>query len=161
MVSGSYREGFGLSGSDIDYMFWSNEERVIWDFSHCQLYNTQDYTLIICDSSESPPGFTLLWLPSQITSRFMRSACLRMNDRLFLSSLKYREMYVSLYGKGYTTHGPCTNFLFLEKKHDNAHCFISDFWPPSAIFWIDRCHSWPPPHVVNDIVKIGCHFVAI
>lgn len=80
MVSGSYGEGFRLSGSDIDYMFWSNDERVIWNFSHCQLYITQDYTLIICDSSGSPPGFTLLWLPSQITSRFMRSACFRMND---------------------------------------------------------------------------------
>lgn len=60
MVSGSYREGFRLRRSDIDSMIWSNNHRVIWNFS-LKLYNTQDYTLVICDSSESPPGFTLLW----------------------------------------------------------------------------------------------------
>ena len=26
---------------------------------------------------------------------------------------------------------------------------------------MDRCYSWPPPHVVNDIVRSGCHFVPI
>ncbi|XP_062615579.1 uncharacterized protein LOC134277280 [Saccostrea cucullata] len=43
-----------------------------------------------------------------------------------------------------------------------AHCFVSDFWPPSVqSSWVDRCHSWPPPHVVQDIIQNGCHLVAI
>lgn len=40
-------------------------------------------------------------------------------------------------------------------------CFACDFWPSSASSWIDRCHSWPGPEVVNDIIRGGCHFVAI
>lgn len=40
-------------------------------------------------------------------------------------------------------------------------CLVSDFWPPSASSWINRCRSWPEPQVVNDIVRNGCHFVAI
>ncbi|XP_062572650.1 uncharacterized protein LOC134234590 [Saccostrea cucullata] len=60
-----------------------------------------------------------------------------------------------------TPHGPCTSGTFAEIEYDYADCFISDFWPPSASSWIDRCHSWPQPFVVDDIVKHGCHFVAI
>ena len=39
--------------------------------------------------------------------------------------------------------------------------FVSDFWPPSASSWTERYHSWPPSHVVDDITRSGCHFVAI
>ncbi|XP_078322019.1 uncharacterized protein LOC111129378 isoform X2 [Crassostrea virginica] len=31
MESGSAGEGFRLSGSDVDYMYWPNGYRVIWD----------------------------------------------------------------------------------------------------------------------------------
>lgn len=34
------------------------------------------------------------------------------------------------------------------------------FWPPRASSWRDRCHSLPPLHVVNDIVRNRCHYVA-
>uniref|UniRef100_A0A8W8JG74 Mab-21-like HhH/H2TH-like domain-containing protein n=1 Tax=Magallana gigas TaxID=29159 RepID=A0A8W8JG74_MAGGI len=58
-------------------------------------------------------------------------------------------------------HGPCGSGSIGNVEYDHAHCFVSDFWPPSASSWIDRCHSWPPPHFVNDIIRNGCHFVAI
>ena len=57
-----------------------------------------------------------------------------------------------------SVHGPCSSGRFVTMDYDKAHCFV---WPPSASPWKDRCHSWPPPHVVNDIVRSGCHFVAI
>ena len=60
MESGSQREGFRFKDSDIDYMHWPINHRVLWDFSKATLYNTHIYKLILCDSSESPPGFTLL-----------------------------------------------------------------------------------------------------
>ena len=60
MQSGSRREGFRLKDSDIDIMIWSNDHRVYWDFSQIQLFNTQSQVLILCVSSESPPGFTLI-----------------------------------------------------------------------------------------------------
>ncbi|XP_062572641.1 uncharacterized protein LOC134234577 [Saccostrea cucullata] len=44
MVSGSVREGFRLEGSDVDYMFWPNDHRVIWELSQSQYYKTQTNT---------------------------------------------------------------------------------------------------------------------
>lgn len=63
MDSGSHKEGFRLHGSDVDFMFWLNY-RVIWGFAQSQFYNIQRQKVILCDSSESPPGFTLLLLPN-------------------------------------------------------------------------------------------------
>ena len=60
MLSGSRKEGFRLENSDIDFMIWPNHHPVLWDFSQAQFYDTQRDTLILCDSTESPPGFTLL-----------------------------------------------------------------------------------------------------
>ncbi|XP_052708612.1 uncharacterized protein LOC128183577 [Crassostrea angulata] len=161
MLSGSRREGFRLRGSDLDYMRFPNDHRGIWDFSQCQFYNTQEHALILCDSSESPPGFTLLWLPFERTSHTVMSACVRMNGMLYISSSKYREVTCSLSIPGSSPHGPCGSGTIHGVEFDHAHCFVSDFWPPCASTWIDRCHSWPPSHVVNDIIRNGCHFVAI
>ena len=77
-LSGSNREGFILKGSDIDMMGWPNDHRVIWDMSQSEYYYTENKTLILSDSSKSPPGFTLLEL---LTSSKVLSSC---EDRLLL-----------------------------------------------------------------------------
>ncbi|XP_065928220.1 uncharacterized protein [Magallana gigas] len=161
MLSGSQREGLRLSESDRDYMRWPNDHRVIWDFSQCQFYNTQEHALILCDSSESPPGFILLWVPLENANGTVMLACVRMNGMLYISSSKYREVTRPLIKPDSTIHGPCSSGLHGILEYDNAHCFVSDFWPPFAISWVNRCSDWPPPHVVSDIVRNGCHFVAI
>lgn len=161
MQSGSDREGFRLCETDLDIMNWPNDHRVIWNFSQVQFYNTREHALILCDSSESPPGFTLLWLPLKRANSLVMSARVRINGMLYISSSKYREVTCSIIFSDSISHGPCSSGLYGELEYDYAHCFVSDFWPPSASSWIDRCHSWPPPHVVNDIIRNGCHFVAI
>ncbi|XP_022340064.2 uncharacterized protein LOC111134870 [Crassostrea virginica] len=161
MVSGSRREGFRFIDSDMDYMNWPNNHRVLWDFSQAALYNTNIYKLILCDSSECPPGFTLLWLPLEEAHRLVLSSCVRINEALYISSAKYRDNLCTLLLPGSTVHGPCSSGREGVLEYDNAHCFYSDFWPPSASSWKDRCHSWPSPHVVDDIIRSGCHFVAI
>nr|XP_022298633.1 uncharacterized protein LOC111107641 [Crassostrea virginica] len=162
MVSGSKREGFRFKDSDFDFMFWSNYNQVLWDFSQSTLYNTHRYTLILCDSSESPPGFTLLWLPLEEANSVVLSSCVRINGALYISSAMYRHITCTLTLPDSTVHGPCSSGrIGCGFEYDFAHCFVSDFWPPSASSWTDRCHSWPPPNVVNDIVRSGCHFVAI
>ncbi|XP_062609456.1 uncharacterized protein LOC134271237, partial [Saccostrea cucullata] len=169
MVSGSIGEGFRLKGSDVDIMRWSNNHCVVWDLSQSQYYNTYRQTLMLCDCSDSPPGFTLLYLLSLTWDRRIQRGCVRMNNRYYVSSSVYRQysLYVSLQTAPYnlTPHGPCATGTFGRQEYgtglDNADCFVSDFWPPSASSWRDRCHSWPQPHVVDDIVKNGCHFVAI
>nr|XP_022302102.1 uncharacterized protein LOC111110060 [Crassostrea virginica] len=162
MKSGSQREGFRLKGSDLDYMCWWNNHRVIWDMSQSEHYYTENKTLILSDSSESPPGFTLLELLTPTTNRKVQSACVPMNDRLYISSFLFRQQTQTHYFPGSIVHGPCESGEFPGGvEYDLAHCFACDFWPRSASSWINRCHSWPDREVVNEIVRNGCHFVPI
>ncbi|XP_062618882.1 uncharacterized protein LOC134280489 [Saccostrea cucullata] len=161
MVSVSYREGFRLKESDIDFMFWPNNTRVIWELSQTQYYNTHRQTLILGDCSDSPPGFTLLYLLSPTMDKDIQRACVRINNIHYISSSKYRQMICAASINQSIQHGPCASGTIGTTEFDNAPCFVSDFWPPTASSWIDRCHSWPQTHVVDDIVKNGCHFVAI
>ncbi|XP_062607744.1 uncharacterized protein LOC134269558 [Saccostrea cucullata] len=162
MVSGSYREGFRLKGSDRDFMMWSQKHRVIWDLSQSQYYNTHRHTLILCDCSDSPQGYTLLYLLSPSRNQNIQRTCFRENNRLYISSSKYGKTWSSAVFPDPTPHGPCVSVVLSEDtlELDCALCFVSDFWPcPSS--WVDRCQSWPQPHVVDDLVTNGCHFVAI
>nr|XP_034303458.1 uncharacterized protein LOC117681752 [Crassostrea gigas] len=161
MMSGSRREGFRLKGSDVDNMYWPNNHRVIMDMSQSEYYNRANTTLILSDSSESPPGFTLLQLLTPRTTRDIFSACVRMNGRVYISSSIYRQLTCSSVRPNSTVHGPCGSGVVGSLEYDHAFCFVSDFWPNTASSWIDRCHSWPDPDVVNDIVRNGSHFVAI
>ncbi|XP_052703098.1 uncharacterized protein LOC128179636 [Crassostrea angulata] len=161
MTSGSRREGFRLKGSDLDVMYWPNNHRVIMDMSQSEYYNTANTILILSDNFESLPGFTLLQLLTPKTNRDIYSALVRMNDRVYISSSIFRHLTCSKIYPNSTVHGPCGSGVLGIIEYDHAYCFVCDFWPSSASSWIDRCHSWPSPEVVHDIVRNGCHFVAI
>ncbi|XP_078322105.1 uncharacterized protein LOC144621931 [Crassostrea virginica] len=161
MESGSIREGFRLKGSDLDFMYWTNNHRVIWDMSQSEHYYTENKTLILSDSSESPPGFTLLELLTPTTAGEVQSACIPMNDRLCISSSLYRQQAQIHVFPGSIGHGPCESGEVGGLEYDFARCFACDFWPLSASYWINRCHSWPDREDVNEIVRNGCHFVPI
>lgn len=163
MRSGSSSEGFRLRGSDLDSVFWPPNHKVIWYHYQSFLYKTHvhvdKYAWILCDNSDSPPGYTLLWLPTECAGPRVLSACEKIQERLYISSSIYRES--SLSRPGSTVHGPCRSGKVIFISYDDAYGFGSDFWPPSASSWIERCHAWPSPHVVENIVRNGCHFVAI
>ncbi|XP_062583312.1 uncharacterized protein LOC134245065 [Saccostrea cucullata] len=162
MMSGSQREGFRLEGSDIDVMYWPNNHRVIWNLSQSQYYNTHRQTMIFCDCSDSPPGFTLLYLLSPGRYKEIQRACFRMNNINYISSSEYTKSLCSGGLPDAILHGPCVSGLYFgQKEYDHAHCFACDFWPPSASSWIDRCQSWPQPGIVDNIMQNGCHVVAI
>ncbi|XP_062578691.1 uncharacterized protein LOC134240631 [Saccostrea cucullata] len=161
MTSGSYREGFRLEGSDVDVMLWPNDHTVIWDLDMAQNYDLYRNTLILCDCSDSQPGFALLELLTPTHQESVKNACMRINKRLYISSSKYRQIKCSVSIPTFKEHGPCGSGVIMGAEYDHAQCFVSDFWPPPASKWIDRCHSWPPSYVVEDIVRNGCHFVAI
>lgn len=146
MMSGSVREGFRYKhcASDVDQMIWQTNQRVIWDLFQSQFYDTYENGLILCDNSESRPGYTLLRLPVESASPEALSVCIRMKRGLYISSSKYREIMLSSHSFGSTIHGPCCSGTILNVKFDNAICFASDFWPPSAFSWIDRCNSMAP-----------------
>ncbi|XP_061168975.1 uncharacterized protein LOC133178248 [Saccostrea echinata] len=164
LSSGSMKEGFRQEGSDFDYMLWFNEYKVIWNLPQSQIYRRE--SLILANCTNSPPGFALLQpLTPFLAYEFISSSCIRKNSRLYISSSKYKQN-MSLRERQYMgghcfLHGPCTSGMHQGEPFDNAHCFSSDFWPPAASSWIDRCNTWPRPHVVQEIVKKGCHLVAI
>ena len=162
MESGSVREGFRLRGSDVDYMGWPNDHRVIWDMCQSEYYSTENKILILSDSSESPPGFTLLVLLTPTTDIRVLSACVPMNGRLYISSSLLRQQTQSDSFPGSRIHGPCeSGKLPGGVEYDLARCFACDIWPPFASSCINRCHSWPGKEVLDDIVRNGCHFVPI
>ncbi|XP_062611211.1 uncharacterized protein LOC134273060 [Saccostrea cucullata] len=173
MTSGSFREGFRLKTSDIDLIFWHTNQRVVWNLSQTRYYNNHRYKLFLCDCSISPPGFSLLrfLIPSgsiktssciiSIESMDILSALVRRNGYLLISSSLYRKNMRPVVHPVSTLHGPCASRIHAGVEYDYAHCFATDFWPPPAASWIDRCHSWPQPHVVWDIIRSGCHFVPI
>ncbi|XP_078322093.1 uncharacterized protein LOC111115739 [Crassostrea virginica] len=161
MENGSIREGFRLEGSDVDIMGWPNNHRVICDMSQSEHYYAENKTLILSDSSESPPGFTLLELLTPTIYRVVKSACVPMNDRLYISSSLYRQQTQSHLFPGSIAHGPCESGEVGGLEYDIARCFACDFWPRSAMTCINRCHSWPDREVVNQIVRNECHFVPI
>ena len=143
-------------------MYLLNDNRVIWDTCQFEYYYTENKILFLSDSSESPPGFTLLELLTPPRYRQVQSACVPMNDRLYISSSLYRQQTQTNLLPGSTEHGPCESGEILGRvEYDFAWCFACDFWPPSASSWINRCHSWPDREVVDDIIRNGCHFVPI
>lgn len=119
MRSGSYREGFSFNDSDIDIMLWPTDHRVFWDFP--QFYNTRKEAPILCDSSESPAGFTLLWLPLKRSRLQVLSSCVWRNGRLYISSSKYRENQILFSTPDSSTHGPCSSGKVGFKEYDKAH----------------------------------------
>ena len=142
MVSGSRGEGFRFNDSDLDIMLWSNSKRVVWNFSQLQFYNTSSFEVMVSDSSESAPGFTLLWLPFQdpsILEHFLGTNLVIINGVSYVSSRKFRNTACSQ--TYFKTHGPCKSGRMGETEIDHAHCLFSDFWPPSASSWINRCHT--------------------
>lgn len=161
LYSGSKREGFRFIESDTDHMFWFTNQSVIWDFHQYKFYNIRRQVLFLCDSFASLPGFTLLLLLSVGDFPAILEPCVRMNGNLYFSSSRFKELLEDS-DNGFSIHGPCfSGKLFDVFDYDIAVCIACDFWPPSAISWIDRCHTWPPISVVNDIVRNGCHFVPI
>ncbi|XP_062580648.1 uncharacterized protein LOC134242567 [Saccostrea cucullata] len=158
MTSGSYMEGFRLKGSDLDMMYWPTDHNIIWDLDQTKNYDLNRKTLILCDCSESPPGFALLELLTQTDSCIIENACIRINDRLYISSSKFRSIVDF---PGFREHGPCGNGVIEELECDIAPCFVCDIWPPPAFQWRNRRHSWPPPPIIDEIVRKGCHFVAV
>ncbi|XP_061192654.1 uncharacterized protein LOC133200857 [Saccostrea echinata] len=161
MTSGSRREGFRLKGSDVDLMYWPNDHTVIWDLDQAQNYDLSRKILFLCYCTESPPGFALLELLTPTDRECLKYACMRINDRLYISSSKYRQVTCSAPLPDSKEHGPCGSGVLGGEEYDTAQCFVCDFWPPPASKWIDRCHSWPPSYIIDDIVRNGCHFVAI
>ncbi|XP_062606317.1 uncharacterized protein LOC134268135 [Saccostrea cucullata] len=165
-VSGSQREGIRQMNSDIDIMYWQNNYRVIWDANQRWNFNYYGQTLVLADCSYCPPGHALLQLLTlPLMNTEILPACIKLHGTQYISSSKYRQFMCCAIIPNSVLHGPCSSGFLAEGggEYDIAHSLPSDFWPPPAYPWIERCRSqsWPSPAVVDDIVRSGCHFVPI
>lgn len=110
MWNGSRREGFRSRGSDIDFIYWLDRNRVIWEISQSEFYKERIHTIIFCDDSESPPGYTLLRLASLGNPNLnIIYASEQKSGRYYLSSSKYREITCFSSRPGSIPHGPCSS----------------------------------------------------
>ncbi|XP_062616524.1 uncharacterized protein LOC134278223 [Saccostrea cucullata] len=60
IMSGSSREGFRMRTSDLDWMLWPPDHKVICDLSQINLYRIPQHTVILMECDDLPPGFTKL-----------------------------------------------------------------------------------------------------
>ncbi|XP_062587652.1 uncharacterized protein LOC134249304 [Saccostrea cucullata] len=171
MVSGSMREGFGRFASDIDFMVWLTDHHVLWDLNHIAKYNIKRCTLLLMECFETPPGYALLQLLPSTNNVVIQScagdtvivSCEEKNDRIYISSSKYRKMAASLVKENPVQHGPCMSGRDFYTKYEFAYCFACRLWPSIASAFTLRCRSqaWPPNPVLSDIANSGCHVVPI
>lgn len=162
-ISGSFREGFRID-SDVDDMKWLEQIRVIWNSSQAESYEKHMY--IYADSSESPPGYALLYLPMENNHDEdvygqLSSVSIQMNNKLCISSSLLRLDELRSFPRGSIINEPCISERLGHLNYDHAICFASDVLPPFAVSWIERNLLWPPTDVVRRIVRNGCHFVAV
>lgn len=61
------------------------------------------------------------------------------------------------------SHGPCTSGFVGYLETDYALCFHCSHWSRLTCGWRKRCtlHNWPLKHVLDDILRNGCHFVPV
>ena len=118
-------------------MIWPNNHRVIWNMFEIEHYSAISRNLILSDCSESPPGLTLLQLLTPAKYKCIELACVRMNERLNISSSKYRWHTLSVCLPNGIEHGPCSTCIVDGIEYDYVQCFACDFWPPPASSWID------------------------
>ena len=169
MMSGSHREGFRLQTSDMDWMFWPPDHKVICDISQISLYRIPQHTVILMEFEDLPPGFIRLKLITPSGNQKVKTSCVTSNNEIYISSILYRAQMLEFrravggIGRFAIQHGPCATITHQGQEADFAHCFCSNHWPNLALPWIQRCQlkNWPPDYVLSSIIKNGCHVVPI
>lgn len=171
VASGSVAEGLSLHGSDIDTM--CVDKGITVKTKHRG--GTPDAELIM-DTVGVKPGFTKLYMglgdrkvQMQKIDTFA-TALIRVNDRLYLSSLAFRDEYIHYFKRTVhhaVAHGPCATFKHGDQdkvlEFDIMLCFSGTVWPPEAEEWLQRrrINNWPCRELVSNIVKDGFLVVPI
>ena len=169
MKSGSRREGFRFKTSDMDFMFWLPDHKVICDLSQISLYRIPQHTMILMECENLPLGFTRLKLMTPSPDQKVNSSLIASNNEIYISSflyraqmLEYQQALGGILGSS-IQHGPCATVNHDGYEADYAYCFRSHHWPNVALPWIQRCQikNWPPDYVLSSIIRNGCHVVPI
>lgn len=168
IVSGSYREGFRVTPSDIDIMYWFLNHKVITDISQYCIYDPSKHSVILMEDNDTPPGFVRLRLITSPPDENIESSIVAIKEGMYISNIKWRLInFESISGRvgfeSVASHGPCAAFIFESLQSDCCLCFHSSFWSEFLSNWKARCalHNWPPRQLFADIQRLGCHVVPI
>lgn len=166
VLSGSSREGFRFKSSDIDYMYWQTNYRVICDSSDLNIFNASDLEIILMEHTETPPGFVRLKLLNPARCMATLLAIVPYKHSRYLSSEKFlNSPFNSLLMRifNFQAHGPCTSGTINGYDVDFGFCVYSHHWPQTTSAWITRCQQsgWPDQTVLKEIIFNGCHVMSI
>ena len=170
MRSGSRREGFRLKTSDIDWMFWPPDHKVICDLSQISLYRIPQHTVILMECEDLTPGFARLKMMTPSSDQNLNSSCVAIDDEMYISSLLFKARFLDFNRSSNAAlrssiqHGSCATITYIEEIDvDNAYCFRSHHWPFVALPRIQRCQlkNWPQGSILSAIANDGCHVVPI
>lgn len=151
------RSGFNIF-CDIDMIRWFISHKVIIDISQARFYDLTKHSIILMDHTDTPPGFARLQLFSSPRDIIITSAIVPFKDGLYISNLNFSQLI---------HHGldkrSCLNCQ--SGVVDLTFAFYSNFFfgSPLTRSLKKRCalNNWPPNHVLEDLLKHGCHFVPI
>lgn len=133
IVSGSYREGFRVTPSDIDIMYWFFNHKVITDISQYCIYDPSKHSVILMEDNDTPPGFVRLRLITSPPDENIESSIVAIKEGMYISNIKWRLInFESISGRAgfesVASHGPCAAFIFESLQSDCCLCFHSSFW---------------------------------
>lgn len=159
--AGSYREGFRLPSSDLDYIMFDLNDGII-DISKIQIITSEHKKECPIECDTLMPGYAKL---KSSISKFEGSRIIE-NGKYYLSSSFYRKLFVNSFNNagllGFE-HGPCFTLKKVDKERDFAFCLKLDFWPDEVQPWAQRCiqKGWPTEMQVDQIVNSGFYVAAI
>lgn len=111
IVSGSYREGFRVTPSDIDIMYWFLNHKVITDISQYCIYDPSKHSVILMEDNDTPPGFVRLRLITSPPDENIESSIVAIKEGMYISNIKWRLInFESISGRAgfesVASHGP-------------------------------------------------------
>lgn len=162
ILTGSKAEGLVLKGSDDDFMIILRDLIVVQENDAISERDVVNKPILAMDNTGCWPGYTLLRLLhiGSVPDRKFFDAMKDINGSKYLSSSEFMSQMVS---KGYHLHGPCAATALRGMMDvDSATCFHCSTWPNESDFNNRTKYCvWPPRHLVNHIIRRGCHVAAI
>ena len=164
---GSRAEGFRITTSDIDNMIICQHNEVInntteiSELSCVKLYKA----VITMETQYTKPGYVRLKLETDtcMTSERICKSFYYYDDKLYISSTKFREFMMPSLGNNVEVHGPCTTINQGIVVHDFAHCFSCTSQPTAVQSWVMRCneYNWPDSVVLEQCISLGCQLAPV
>ena len=164
---GSKAEGFVPTTFDVDHMRIHTDNVVVNNTTEISEVSRakSNKAVITMETKHTKPGYVRLILETDknITSERISSSCHNYDDKLYISSTKFREYRISSLGKNTEVHDPCTTTIHGHRVHDMAECLSCTSHPTAVLNWVMRCnkYNWPDSVVLDHCLSLGCQLAPV